>query len=146
MNMCKSRSIVTQGRQCVSVNTYRGFNPHSKKWNIYLNLYYHFFTVVALLNVQCLRNLVKNEEQSTLLRCFFITSSKFKFDSSIPSVTTFKHYSHDKINRLLYFLILVRDLSMHNIDFFTFVFSHAPLASALPMDNVTRRFSFALLY
>ena len=36
------------GAQSVTVKpTGCGFDPHSKRWNIYLNLYFHFFALVS---------------------------------------------------------------------------------------------------
>ena len=47
-----SRSAASQR---VTVNlTGCGFDPHSKRWNINLNLYFHFFALVT--NTQCLYN------------------------------------------------------------------------------------------
>ena len=51
-----------------------GFNFHSRKWNMYLHLYFHFFALVSRqsvasvppLNTQCLQNSVKNGESSVL--------------------------------------------------------------------------------
>ena len=38
----------TTGAQSVTVNaTACGFDPHSRKLNIYLNLYFHFFALVS---------------------------------------------------------------------------------------------------
>ena len=35
------------GAQSVTVPTGCGFDPHSRRWNIYLNLYFHFFPLVS---------------------------------------------------------------------------------------------------
>ena len=40
------RPVVAQGHECVTVNvTGCWFDPHSKKINIYINLYFHFLLV-----------------------------------------------------------------------------------------------------
>ena len=37
------------GAQSVTVKpTGCGFDPHSRRWNIYLNLYFHFFALIHL--------------------------------------------------------------------------------------------------
>ena len=38
-----ARSVTVKPTGC-------GFDPHSKRWNIYLNLYFHFFTLVSRLS------------------------------------------------------------------------------------------------
>ena len=39
--------IVNKEKTCVTVNAIHGcgFDPHSKKWNIYLNVYFHVFAL-----------------------------------------------------------------------------------------------------
>ena len=42
------RPVVAQGHNCVTVNaTGCGFDPHSSKLNMYLNVYIHFFALVS---------------------------------------------------------------------------------------------------
>ena len=40
-------AVVAQGHKDVTVSDGCGFDPHSRKSNIYLNLYFHFFALVA---------------------------------------------------------------------------------------------------
>ena len=50
--------------QSVTVQaTSRGFDYHSRKWNIYLILYFH---IIALISRQCFQNSAENGERSVL--------------------------------------------------------------------------------
>ena len=39
-----------RGIKCDCKSTGCGFDPHSRRWNIYLNLYFHFFALVSRLS------------------------------------------------------------------------------------------------
>ena len=62
--LSKIEATCGSGAQSVTVkSTDCRFDPHSRQWNIYLNLYFHFFALVSdkarrwvpLLNTQCLQ-------------------------------------------------------------------------------------------
>ena len=61
--MCLFHCIIEASRgagaQSVTVKTGGGFNPHSRKLNIYLHLYFNFFT-------QRLQNLSESGQRSVL--------------------------------------------------------------------------------
>ena len=49
-----------------------GFDLHSRKFNIYLNVYFHFFALesrrwIPLLNTKCLQNSAESGERSVLI-------------------------------------------------------------------------------
>ena len=63
------------GAQSVTVKpTGCGFDPHSRRWNIYFNLYFHFIALVSNtaqcwvlpINTQCLQNSAESGERSVL--------------------------------------------------------------------------------
>ena len=66
-----------RGTKCTTKLTGGGFDPHSRKWNIYLNLYILFLSSgvakarrwVPSLNMQFLQNSVENRERSFLTLC-----------------------------------------------------------------------------
>ena len=66
--------IVAQGHKCVTVNpTGCGLDPHSRKLNIYLNLYFHFITLVrrqsAVLCPPLKTHCFQNSVESGLVEC-----------------------------------------------------------------------------
>ena len=76
-DVCISICEAGHGAQAQSVtvkSTSCGFDPHSRKWNIYLHLYFHFFALVwgkarrwvPPLSTQCLQNSAESEERSVL--------------------------------------------------------------------------------
>ena len=100
-----------------------GFDPHSRRWNIYLNLYFHFFALVSRLsrcwvlplNRQCLQNSAESGEcnVSTLgslclpccVRDFFLnflswhnrtsSDSKWnKYDVNLHSICWVRNHNH----------------------------------------------------
>ena len=69
------RPVVAQRHDSVTVkSTGCVFDPHSRRWNIYLNLYFHFIDLVSRLsarwelplNTQCLQNSEENGERRVL--------------------------------------------------------------------------------
>ena len=87
-----NRPDVAPGHKCGTINaTDCGLDPHSTKWNIYLNLYSHFFALVlrqsaALsatqrgqpINTQCHQNSAENGEHCLNTRFLLCAGNSVK--------------------------------------------------------------------
>ena len=76
-NKTKMRPVVAQGHKCVNVNA-TGYRFDPRKWNNYLNLYFHFFALVSTrwvppLNTHSISpmNLAESDKWSVLTLGFF---------------------------------------------------------------------------